>query len=275
MEDPAVVEAKRLWAQKQPGEAVRVLVTRINELNAAVPKRQAFPFMLAGLLGGIIITVLVGGILLVAFDLLGENNDQPGAAIASNVTETFTPISPTRTLIPTWTPVPTITTIPSSTPAPARDTSDIFDAQMTQLLEKGSLLGAMTSQGVNYINYERQLVEVKGTYDFISTIWPSGFALGAQEQFDKAFEGWDLALELWGLKLDDMDNPVEPNINGYLRYTDYAGDELYIAVHPSNFIVPEYRDKQYLPFDENIGILFSLGSEYFEAGQKTVLTEWP
>ena len=33
MEDPAITEAKRLWAEKRPSEAVRLLVARIEELN--------------------------------------------------------------------------------------------------------------------------------------------------------------------------------------------------------------------------------------------------
>ncbi|HML23374.1 MAG TPA: hypothetical protein PKD09_17090 [Aggregatilinea sp.] len=33
MEDPAVTRAKQLWAEKRPGDAVRVLVARIEELT--------------------------------------------------------------------------------------------------------------------------------------------------------------------------------------------------------------------------------------------------
>jgi len=32
-EDPAVIEAKRLWNEKRPKEAIQVLIRRINELN--------------------------------------------------------------------------------------------------------------------------------------------------------------------------------------------------------------------------------------------------
>lgn len=218
--------------------------------------------------------LVVGGY---ALDLNPQPTSEPMQSVLV-VTATPLPATmpPTQTITPapTVTPTPTITPPASRTPAPARNTDAIFDAQVKQFLQEGALLEAMTSQGVNYVNFERQLVELKGAYGLADATWPAAFAPHARVQFDKAIQGWDLALYLWELKLEKADEPAEPNINGYPMYVAYAGDKLFIDVHPSDFIVRAYRGKKYLPFDENIGILFSLASDYFQTGQTQVLAEW-
>lgn len=39
-EDRAITQAKKLWADKNPREAVQVLIQRVNELNAQVATLQ-------------------------------------------------------------------------------------------------------------------------------------------------------------------------------------------------------------------------------------------
>jgi hypothetical protein len=153
--------------------------------------------------------------------------------------------------------------------------SDVFKEQVTRMLEEGATLTSMTKQGVNYSAYSQQLAKVKGAYDLASATWPSDFASEAKPNFEKAFEGWDLTLSLWALKIGDKDNPVEPNINGYTSYTNYVGDSLIIETYPSDFIVKSYRGKKYLPFDDNISVLLSKASNYFEEGRKLLLAEMP
>ena len=141
----------------------------------------------------------------------------------------------------------------SCTPKPK--ISDALKEQLTRMLEEGTTLMAMTEQGVNYTDYRQQLAEVKGAYDLASATWPPDFASDARENFEKAFEGWDLALYLWELKIGDKDNPVEPDINRYTSFVNYEGESLISETHPSTFIVESYSDKKYLPFDENISVL--------------------
>jgi len=164
--------------------------------------------------------------------------------------------------------------IPTPTPTVAKPSiSDVFKEQLTRFLEEATTLNAMTEQGVSFTDFRRQLASVKGAYDFASAAWPSDFAPEARDSIEKAFKGWDLTLYLWNLKIENKDNPVEPNINGYEAITTYGGDLLVIEVHPSDFIVPSYRQKKYLPFDENIGVLLSIASSHFDTGRTLILTE--
>ena len=41
-DDPAVTQAKRLWKQKQPKEAMIILIRRVNELNQMVAVLQQY-----------------------------------------------------------------------------------------------------------------------------------------------------------------------------------------------------------------------------------------
>ena len=77
------------------------------------------------------------------------------------------------------------------------------------------------------------------------------------------------------LKIGDKDNPVEPNINNFTSFTNYAGDSLVLEIHPSDFLVESYRGKKYLPFDENISVLLSMASDSFEEGRKLLLEQMP
>lgn len=147
-----------------------------------------------------------------------------------------------------------------------------FQQQLIRVLELGSTLNAMTSQGVNYLRFRDQLAEVRGAYEFTSTFWPTDFSPDAKQDLINALEGWDLALYLWNLDINDKDNPVEPDINGYPLFTNYyARDRLLIIPHPDNYIVPEYRNKNHLPFDTNIRILMGIAGEDYEAARTILL----
>lgn len=153
--------------------------------------------------------------------------------------------------------------------------SDALKEQLTRMLEEGSTLTSMTEQGVNYSDYRQQLAKVKGAYDLASATWSSDFAPDAKTTLEKAFEGWDLALFLWELKIGEKDNPVEPNINNFTAFTSYGGDLLVIKKHPSDYLVELYRGKKYIPFDENISVLLSMASDSFEEGRNLLLEQMP
>lgn len=165
------------------------------------------------------------------------------------------------------------TPLPTPTPTPA--ISDTFKQQITQFLEDGTKLNAMAGEGVNYLDYQSQLASTKGTYDFVVALWPAGYASDAKKNFDKAVEGWGLALDMWGLKINDKDNPVEPDINGYLLYVAYEGNSAVYNTHPSDYIVPNYQNKSFLPFDENIGVLLNMAGSNFQTGRTFMLAELP
>lgn len=180
---------------------------------------------------------------------------------------------------PTATPVPTVTPVPTPTSIPI---SDWFKEQITSFLEEGTKLSQMTEQGLSYRDFQQQLANVKGPYDLASAMWPPGFAPGAQDAIDHALEGWSLALELWGLKIEGKpNNPVEPDIRGYERYLSYGGDRLVFGENPATwkgtpmeFYAPkEEAGKKYLPFDENIRVLLTIAGESFISGRGLILTD--
>ena len=151
--------------------------------------------------------------------------------------------------------------------------SEIFKSQFVQYLKDAGKLSMQSSDGITATTLARQLTEAKATFDLLEQTWPPGFAVGAREEFGKAHQGYMLALLLWQAKLKNLDNPTEPDINNWAAYQRYAGEALRTKVWDG--IVPEYKGRTYLPFDENISILLTLGSAHFEKGRATALKELP
>lgn len=137
------------------------------------------------------------------------------------------------------------------------------------LLKECSVLNAMTSQGVSFMEYANQLAKTRGAYDLALSEWPDKYAPSTKEYFDKAFTGWSLALQLWNDKIQEYDNPTEPDINGYQKYIDYAGDDLVIETRSNDYLVEDYRGKKFVTFD-NIGLLLGRASDDYLVAQ-TVL----
>lgn len=179
---------------------------------------------------------------------------------------------PTETPVPTdtSTPSPTNTPEPTDTPTP-EPLPAAFLTQLQNFLEEGSALTGATTTGVTYVEFGRLLGRARGAYDLALAARPPIVPRGSMDDFDQAFVGWSLVADLWELDLGDYDNPVEPDINGYLDYLDYAADGLLLTPHPDDYIVPDYRGKLYLPFDENISILMTIAADYFEAGRGEML----
>jgi len=153
-------------------------------------------------------------------------------------------------------------------PSPTLDVN--FKRQLGSFLDGGLKLKSLTNKGVNYSDYSEQLKATKVSFELACAMWPSDFALDAKNNFTKALEGWGMALDLWHYQIEDYDNPVEPDINHFLDYIAYEGDSVVFATHPISFRVPEYQNKKFLPFDENISILFALANNYYLSGRKTV-----
>lgn len=171
----------------------------------------------------------------------------------------------------TQTAQPTATLRPTATLTPTPELSDLFKSQITKFLEETTKLASLTSQGVNYVTYGNQVAEVQGIYELLSNVWPGDYEKETKENIDKALEGWRLALYLWSLKIGDKDNPVEPNINGYKDIIEYGGDNLTTDKHPATFIVENYRGKTFIPFEGNIGVLFTMASDYFDESKLVII----
>lgn len=149
--------------------------------------------------------------------------------------------------------------------------SEIFKTQLIQYLKDGGKLSTQSGEGINVLTLKSQLTDAKATFDLLNSTWPPEFCPEARESFRKSHEGYDLAVRLWGGKLNKSDEPAEPSINGWSSYQAFAGQALVVKTYASDFIVEKYRGKRYLPFDENISILLTLAGAHFEKGRASVL----
>ncbi len=150
----------------------------------------------------------------------------------------------------------------AATPTPVY--SQAFKDQVLQVIKEGTTLNAMTDQGVNYGDFQSQLAKTKGAYDLAESSWPAGFNPVAKRDLKKAFVGWRLALDLWNGKINESDEPVEPDINGYVTLLAYEGTAAIQDTHPDSYIVEGYRRKKFLPFSDNICILLSVAGKSLE-----------
>ena len=200
-------------------------------------------------------------LLLLSFVFLaacGPSDEAIEATIESRVQVS---VAETVAAIPTQTPYPT----PTVNPVPSA-----FRTQLNTFLQAGNAVTGATSQGVAHLELRRLVNEARGAYDFAVAMWPESVPPASQAEFEKAFEGWDLTLYLWDLRIRNADEPVEPNINRYGDFVAYS-DLLIHDVHPDDFIVPDYREKEFVSFD-NVELLMSISRNHFEAGQTAVLS---
>lgn len=172
---------------------------------------------------------------------------------------------------PAATPVPTPTVEPTATPWPTP--AESFRSQLTSFLQAGAKLNALADQGVTFVELRQEVATTKGLYDLLVETWPKGLPKDDLPNFETAFEGWNLTTYLWNLKINKMDEPVEPNINRYKAFVAFGGDRLVYDVHPKNFAVESYRDKKFVSFESNIGILLGISSDAFNTGKAGVLSK--
>lgn len=169
------------------------------------------------------------------------------------------PAVPTPTIEPTVTPWPTPT--------------ESFKSQLTNFLQAGSKINALAEQGVTFSELRQEVATAKSLYDLLVETWPKGLPKDDLTHFETAFDGWNLTTYLWNLKINNNDEPVEPNINRYKALVAFGGDQLVYEVHPKNFIVEKYREKKFVSFDSNIGILLGISSDAFNTGKIGILAK--
>jgi len=161
----------------------------------------------------------------------------------------------------------------SSEPEP----SDLFKSQALRFVEEASKLKSMTEHGVSFVEYSSQLSEVEGAYELLDSLWTEGFEVETQENIEKALEGWEWAEFLWDQKIEHYLSRITTDVDTreyFDRIYDYAGDSLEIntgIVMIENEVTGEEERIRSLPYDENIVILFSLASDYFDEAQSILL----
>ena len=203
--------------------------------------------------------VLVAAILLVGCSSQQSDDDIEGAvrltveALASTTPAATATAKASSTPLPTETPVPspTVTLEPTATPL-----SEAFKSRLNTFLADGARVSASTEQGVNYNEFGNYVTEALGSYDLLTSTWPDDLMPEVRAQFDDAFTGWDLLHYLWRLNIDDSDNPVAPDINGYAVFIDYAEKPLLIDTHPND-----------ADLYCNLGILYQVKGDNIKAQQ--------
>ena len=53
--------------------------------------------------------------------------------------------------------------------------SEAFQGQVMKLIEDGSKISAVTSEGVNILDFNSMLNDVRGSFELSSTMWPNDF----------------------------------------------------------------------------------------------------
>jgi hypothetical protein len=142
-----------------------------------------------------------------------------------------------------------------------------------KFLEEGAKTNAKTSQGVSFIELREQVANARAAYDLISATWPSDFPNDCREDFEKALKGWSLSLDLWSIKInsDGYPWPIESGIYDHTPFLNFAGDKLIIKVFSEGSPYTSSIGKHYLPYDDNISILFSIAGASFNSGRDKVL----
>lgn len=147
--------------------------------------------------------------------------------------------------------------------------SEVFREQIMRYLQVSGELEAATQQGLNVGDLRERLAKVKSAFELTSATWPANFEADAKDDFANAIEGWSLALDLWAGKIEKLDPPTYPNINGWQRYYAYGKDFLKVAKW-DEYGPADYVGKQYVT-EDNVGVLLSTASNYSKAGKTKIL----
>ena len=127
------------------------------------------------------------------------------------------------------------------------------------------------SSSLNYIMLKNKIDDVKSSYNLMIKIYPEFKNSIVDKKFTEFFKGYFFALKLWNLKINESDNPCEPDINGYIEIIDYMGENAILDIYPNDFSVSEYRNKKYIVFDKNIAILIKIADSKYKDAEKTLL----
>lgn len=208
--------------------------------------------------------LVLGLIALLLLAACGPSKEDISATVESRVQIA---VAQTVEAIPTQTPYPTPTLPPTPTVNPI---SASFREQLNELLRAGNAVTGATRQGVSFLELRRLVNEARGAYDLTVAMWPDDVSTRTQRDFEKAFQGWELTLYLWDAEIEEADQPVEPDVNRYRDFVSYS-DQLILDTHPDNYLVRDYRGKQFVPFD-NVEVLMSISAAHYESGQEQVLS---
>jgi len=155
---------------------------------------------------------------------------------------------------------PITTAVPTITPEPPLSATSrrLYE----KLVEEGTLLQRMTENGVNYRDFANQFSVYEAAHTIIFEVDNNRFDRSLVLEMNKVVAGWGLAQQLWRNQINDVDQPTEPDINGYeqiLSYVPFANMPKF-SIHEGSI----YNGKKYIEHGTAVSIVLYTASGHFK-----------
>ncbi len=155
---------------------------------------------------------------------------------------------------------PIATAVPTITPEPPLSATSrrLYE----KLVEEGTLLQRMTENGVNYRDFANQFSVYEAAHTIIFEVDNNRFNRSLVLEMNKVVAGWGLAQQLWRNRIDDVDQPTEPDINGYeqiLSYVPFANMPKF-SIHEGSV----YNGKKYIEHGTAVSVVLYTASGHFK-----------
>ena len=155
---------------------------------------------------------------------------------------------------------PIATAVPTITPEPPLSATSrrLYE----KLVEEGTLLQRMTENGVNYRDFSNQFSVYEAAHTIIFEVDNNRFNRSLVLEMNKVVAGWGLAQQLWRNQINDVDQPTEPDINGYeqiLSYVPFANMPKF-SIHEGSV----YNGKKYIEHGTAVSIVLYTASGHFK-----------
>ena len=155
---------------------------------------------------------------------------------------------------------PIATAVPTITPEPPLSATSrrLYE----KLVEEGTLLQRMTENGVNYRDFANQFSVYEAAHTIIFEVDNNRFNRSLVLEMNKVVAGWGLAQQLWRNQINDVDQPTEPDINGYeqiLSYVPFANMPKF-SIHEGSV----YNGKKYIEHGTAVSIVLYTASGHFK-----------
>ncbi len=155
---------------------------------------------------------------------------------------------------------PIATAVPTITPEPPLPATSrrLYE----KLVEEGTLLQRMTENGVNYRDFANQFSVYEAAHTIIFEVDNNRFNRSLVLEMNKVVAGWGLAQQLRRNQIDDVDQPTEPDINGYeqiLSYVPFANMPKF-SIHEGSV----YNGKKYIEHGTAVSVVLYTASGHFK-----------
>ena len=154
---------------------------------------------------------------------------------------------------------PTATQVPTVTPKPP--ISDTSKRLYERLVEEGTLLDQMTENGVNFRDFSQQFAKYDAAHTMIFEVANRELKRDLILEMDLVIAGWGSAQNLWDAKINDLDPPTEPDINGFVWIKRYVPEDLLRYKRHTSSV---YENKQYIDYDIAISAVLATASGHFK-----------